>query len=123
MRGLVNVEDDEFENEWQKVQEQIPAPFAEWMKSTKGRLRSHVDTIHKCMLRSVRIHAGLGNPPNKYDTQRNEFLNNVIKEELERKAVDQTRIHDLLKESGKRSTKRNDKENLLHGRISFGRRV
>ena len=50
------------------------------------------------MLNSVRIHAGLGNPLNKYDNQRSEAMNNVVKEEAMRKETDQVHIHELIEE-------------------------
>ena len=98
LKGLVDVEDGEFDKEWANIQKELPPAFSEWMKSTKGRIRSHVETIRKCMLKSVRIHAGLGNPPNKFDNQRSESMNNVVKEEAMRKETDQIHIHELIEE-------------------------
>lgn len=34
------------------------------------------------MGREIRVAAGLGNPPNKFDNQRAESMNNVLKESL-----------------------------------------
>ena len=48
------------------------------------------------MLRPVRVAAGLGNPPNKWQNQRTEAYNNVIKEEISRQKTDQVTIHDLI---------------------------
>lgn len=84
VKGLVDVEDGEFDKEWDNIQKALPLAFTEWMMSTIGRMRSHVETIRECMLKSVRIHAGLGNPPNKFDNQ-SEAINNVVKEEGMRK--------------------------------------
>ena len=78
------------------IQKELPSAFSEWMMSTKGRIRSHVESIRKCMLKSVRIHAGLGNPPNKFDNQRSKAINKVVKEEGMRKGTDQMHVHDLL---------------------------
>ena len=98
LKGLVDVEDEEFDQEWENIQKELPPAFSEWIMSKKGRIRSHVETIRKCMLKSVRIHAGLGNPPNKFDNQRSEAINNVVKEEGMRKATDQVHIHELIEE-------------------------
>ena len=70
--------------------------FKEWMLTTKGRHRSMKTTLKLCMLKSTRIAAGLGNPPNKWDNQRTESLNNVIKEAAENQVTNQASIHETL---------------------------
>ena len=45
-------------------------------------------TLKLCMMKSTRIAAGLGNPPNKWDNQQTESLNNVIKEAAEIQVTD-----------------------------------
>lgn len=92
------MEDGEIDKEWENTQKELSPAFSVWMMSTKGRIRSHMETIRKCMLKSVRIHAGLSNPPNKFDNQRSEAINNVVKEEGMRKGTDQIHIHELIEE-------------------------
>ena len=58
------------------------------MEATKFRLRSLKSTIEKCMLREVRVAAGLGNPPNKWVNSRMESLNLVIKKQINNNPVD-----------------------------------
>ena len=52
--------------------------------------------MKKCILRPVRVAAGLRNPPNKWQNLRTEAYNNVIKEEISRQKTDQVTIHDLI---------------------------
>ena len=48
------------------------------------------------MLKPIQVAAGMGNPPNKWDNQRTEAMNNVLKEEMERQVTDQASIHELI---------------------------
>ena len=48
------------------------------------------------MLKTVRIAAGLGNPPNKWHTWRIESIYNIIKEAADNHATDQATIHQIL---------------------------
>lgn len=66
------------------------------MVTKRGRVRSLKETLKECMLKPVRIAAGLGNPPNKWDNQRTEVMNNVIKEEADYQVSDQAAIHEIL---------------------------
>lgn len=66
------------------------------MLTEKGRVRSLKETLKEYMLRPVRIAAGLGNPPNEWDNQRTEAINNVIKEEADHQVSDQAAIHEIL---------------------------
>lgn len=66
------------------------------MVTSKGRHRSIKDTLQSCMLKNVRIAAGLGNPPNKWDNRRTESINNVIKEATDNHVTDQATIHEIL---------------------------
>ena len=66
------------------------------MVTSKGRHRSMKDTLQHCMLKTVRIAAGLGNPPNKWDNQRTESINNIIKEAADNHVTDQATIHKIL---------------------------
>ena len=79
--------------------------FKEWMLTTKGRHRSMKTTLKLCMLKSTRIAAGLGNPPNKWDNQRTESLNNVIKEAAENQVTDQASILETLESDSSNSKK------------------
>ena len=54
--------------------------------------------MKECMLKPVRIAAGLGNPPNKWSNQRTESINLVIKEAAANQVTDQTTIHDIIQE-------------------------
>ena len=66
------------------------------MMTAKGRVRPLKGTLKECMLRPLRIAAGLGNPPNKWDNQRTEAMNNVIREETDYQVSDQAAIHQIL---------------------------
>ena len=48
----MHVEDVAFDKEWENIQKELPPAISEWMMSTKGRIRSHMETIRKCMLKS-----------------------------------------------------------------------
>lgn len=73
-----------------------PEEFKQWMLTDKGRLRSLKGTLKECMLRPVHVAAGLGNPPNKWDNQRTEAMNNVVKEKAHHQVSDQVAIHEIL---------------------------
>ena len=97
VKGLVDCENEsEFEALYVNKEVHWPEEFKEWMLTTKGRHRSMKTTLKLCMLKSTRIAAGLGNPPNKWDNQRTESLNNVIKEAAENQVTDQASIHETL---------------------------
>ncbi|KAJ7391193.1 hypothetical protein OS493_019324 [Desmophyllum pertusum] len=97
VKGLVDCENEtEFEELYVNKEVHWPEEFKEWMATTKGRHRSMKTTLKLCMLKPTRIAAGLGNPPNKWDNQRTESLNNVIKEAAENQVTDQASIHETL---------------------------
>lgn len=97
VQGLVDCEDDaEFEQSYITKEDQWPEEFRQWMLATKSRDRSMVDTLQHCMLKPVRIAAGLGNPPNKWDNQRTESINNVVKKAADNHVTDQATIHEIL---------------------------
>lgn len=73
-----------------------PEEFTKWFEVTSGRVRSLRETIRQCMLKPVRIAAGLGDPPNKWSNQRTESMNNVIKEANENQISDQVKIHEVI---------------------------
>ena len=94
MKGVVDCDSEtEFEELCMNKAVHWPEQFKEWMVTNKGRHRSMKATIKFCMLKAIRIAAGLGNPPNKWDNQRTESLNNVIKEAAENQVTDQATIH------------------------------
>lgn len=97
VKGLVDCESEtEFEELYVNKEAHWPEQFKEWMVTNKGRHRSMKATLKFCMLKPIRIAAGLGNPPNKWDNQRTESLNNVIKEAAENQVTDQATIHEIL---------------------------
>ena len=97
VQGLVDCENEaEFEQNYVTKESQWPEEFRQWMVTSKGRHRSMKDTLQHCMLKPVRIAAGLGNPPNKWDNQRTESVNNIIKEAADNHVTDQATIHEIL---------------------------
>ena len=95
--GLVDCPTEEdFERELKVAKRQWPKQFTEWLHSSEGHLCPLSESMKKCMLRPVRVAAGLGNPPNKWQNQRKEACNNVIKEEISRQKTDQVTIHELI---------------------------
>ena len=94
--GLVDCADGEFDERLAQLSAAWPDQFREYMASTRLRIRSLIDTLRLCMSRSTRVAAGLGDPPNKYDNQRAESINNVLKEETGRVKVDQVVLHELV---------------------------
>lgn len=97
IKGLVDCDTaDEFEKMYVERERDWPEEFKKWMLTEKGRVRSLKETLKECMLRPVRIAAGLGNPPNKWDNQRTEAINNVINEEADHQVSDQAAIHEIL---------------------------
>ena len=99
VKGLVDCEDlEEYEERYKEIERQLPFRFAEWLKESKGRLRPLTETLKSCMLKSVRVRAGLGNPPNQYNNQRCESFNRVLKFDTKNYHVDQVIIHEVVEE-------------------------
>ena len=97
VKGVVDCDSEtEFEELYVNKAAHWPEQFKEWMATNKGRHRPMKATLKFCMLKAIRIAAGLGNPPNKWDNQRTESLNNVIKEAAENQITDQATIHEIL---------------------------
>ena len=48
------------------------------------------------MLKQVRIEAGLGNQPNKFDNRRAESINNISKDFIGNQYKDQSAVHDIV---------------------------
>ena len=87
--GLVDQEDVAlFELQYDQMKNVLPGEFVDWLETPRGRNRSLVEAMKLCMLRSVRIAAGLGNPPNKWVNNTTESLHAVIKEELKNNSLD-----------------------------------
>ena len=97
INGLVDCpREEDFQRELELAKQQWPQEFTQWVHSSKGRLRPLSESLRKCMLKPVRVSAGFGNPPNKWQNQRTEAINNVIKEEINRQQTDQVTIHELI---------------------------
>ena len=94
--GLVDTPVDEFDSKLEILAKSWPTEFKDWFFSKKGRLRSMPDMIKKCMLKELRTAAGLGNPANKFTTQRSEAMNKVIKDELGHQTTDLITLHEII---------------------------
>ena len=98
VKGLVDSEDGEFDERYEEIKQELPQDFISWLNDTRGRIRPLLATLRKCMLKPVRVAAGLGNPPNQYDNQRSEAFNRTLKVEAKKAPVDQVMIHDVVDE-------------------------
>ena len=96
VKGLVDCSADEFNDKLGEMEKLWPDDFIHWIHTSKGRLRSAANTMKLCMLRSVRVAAGLGSPPNKWTNQRAESMNSVLKEELSHQETDQVSLHEII---------------------------
>lgn len=94
--GLVDHETSSFYKAYERVAKAWPIEFQDYMVSNHLRLRPLKETLLLCMGKQVRIDAGLGNPPNKFNNQRAESMNSVLKESLGNIFVDQASVHDLV---------------------------
>ncbi|XP_020915799.1 uncharacterized protein LOC110253253 isoform X2 [Exaiptasia diaphana] len=93
--------DAKFREIWSNVEPAWPMAFREWIhKPQEGSERSFYDTLRRCMLRPVRVAAGLGDPPKKYSNRvDNRGINDAITE-LEQEAkqsVDLVKVHEIFK--------------------------
>ena len=80
VKGLIDCKNEaEFEALYVNKEVRWPEEFKDWMLTTKGRHRSMTTTLKLCMLKSTRIAAGLGNPPNKSISGLNSGLNHLTK--------------------------------------------
>ena len=94
---IVDLEDEsEVDEYFRQKEKDYPKKFIDWLKGEKFRIRDFITVVKKCLLKPVRVAAGLGNPPNKFTTQRAEAMNNILKEEVDRRKVDQAELHELL---------------------------
>ena len=87
---------NEFQKMYVEKESDWPDDFKKWMLTEKGRVCSLKETLKECMSRPVRIAAGLGDPQNKWDNQRTESINIVVKEEADHQVSDQVAIHEIL---------------------------
>ncbi|KXJ18326.1 High affinity nerve growth factor receptor, partial [Exaiptasia diaphana] len=96
-KGLVDCDTNvEFQKMYAELEAKWPEEFRNWFETTCGRVRSLRETIRQCMLKPVRIAAGLGDPPNKWSNQRTESINNIIKEANHNQVCDQVQIHEVI---------------------------
>ena len=72
----------DFHDMFEKMKAGLPNQFVDWLLTTKGRVRNIPDTMKLCMLRDVRVAAGLGDPPNKYVNNWCEAMNHATKEQV-----------------------------------------
>ena len=98
-RELGLVDSKNFEEDYTKLSSQWPPEFKHYIESKQLKVRSLKETFKKNMGREVRIAAGLGNPPNKFDNQRAESMNSVLKESVGSRFLDQSSVHDLVFEN------------------------
>ena len=97
---LVDCNDiDSFNSKLETLQRNWPANFVDWLYSKKFRLRSLKETLKKCMIKCIRVKAGLGHPPNKWVKNLSESMNNVIKEAINYNAVDIVSFLEVIKEN------------------------
>ena len=97
--GLVDLDSEEaFDAEYNSMKCNLPEKFVKWLETEQGRTRPLIESMKKCMLKPVRINAGLGNPPNQWENNMTECLHNVIKEELNHESVDVTTFLEKVKE-------------------------
>lgn len=94
--GLVDVEAAQYERKYQALAINWPLSFRHYIESTRLRVRSLKSTFLKSMGKEVRIKAGLGNPPHKFDNQRAESINSILKESIGGQFVDQSAVHGLV---------------------------
>jgi hypothetical protein len=95
VHGLVDSETRDFERHYQNISKAWPQQFKQYFESKGMKIRSLKENTLKCMGREVRIEGGLGNPPNKYENQRAESINNVLKQAVGG-FVDQAAVHDVV---------------------------
>lgn len=79
-RELGLVDSKNFEEDYKQLSAQWPPDFKRHIESKQLNVRSLKETFKKNMGREIRVAAGLGNQPNKFDNQRAESMNNVLKE-------------------------------------------
>jgi len=97
--GLVDHDDDEsFTAAYNSLKSTMPETFTQWLETRRGRHRSLLDSMKKCMLRPVRSAAGLGDPPNQWTNNASECMHNVMKESLNKDVLDCATFLERVKE-------------------------
>ena len=77
-KGLVDHEDEEsFDTGYNSIKESLPSKLVAWL-----------ETMKLCMLKPIRMAAGLGDPPYKWTNNVSECLHNVLKEEVGNETLD-----------------------------------
>ena len=95
IKGLVDCQDDEsFDAALALSRLRWSAEFTKWMFSAKGLIRPLTETLKMCVMKPLRVAAGLGNPPNKWHNQGTEALHHVMREEAHGQSIDQATIHE-----------------------------
>ncbi|XP_076081037.1 uncharacterized protein LOC143051939 [Mytilus galloprovincialis] len=94
--GLVDSHEKDYYKQYNEISHSWTPDFKDYLQSKGFRVRPLMETFIKCMGREVRVNAGLGNPPNKYENQRAESMNSVLKESIGGKFTDQASVHDLV---------------------------
>lgn len=88
-KGLVDsANEEEFQTRYENMKLSLSSTFIKWLESMEGRVRSLIDTMKKCMLKPVRVMAGLGDPPNKWSNNATESIHNIIKEAMNNESLD-----------------------------------
>ena len=99
VEGHVDCNDiDSFNSKLETLQQNWPENFADWLYSNKFRLRSLKESFEICMIKCVRVKAGLGNPPNKWVNNLSGSMNNIIKELLNYNTVNIVSVPETIKE-------------------------
>ena len=93
--GLVDCETVDFREKYAEEAKTWPSEFQMYMESRKLWVRPLKETLLLCMGRDTTVAGGLGDPPNKFDNQRAESLNNVFKEAADNRFVDQSAVHTI----------------------------
>ena len=78
--GLVDcTSEEQFDKELKVTKRQWPEAFTKWLHSSEGRLWPLFASMKKCMLRPVRVAAGLGNPPRQMAKPENRGIQHCYK--------------------------------------------
>lgn len=72
LKRLGLVDSKNIEEDYKQLSAQWPPDFKRYIESKQLKVRSLKETLKKNMGREIRVAAGLGNPPNKFDNQRAE---------------------------------------------------
>ena len=96
----------------------------DWLYSKKFRLHPIKETFEKCMIKCIRVRAGLGNPPKKWVNNLSESMNNIIKEPINYNAVNTVRFYrDNKRKRFSATERRANSLNSWYGRVSTDTRM